>query len=361
MTEDFIALRPLALSGPADRVPAARHLAGGVFSFSAVEAIRRGPDGHFERASIALEHLADWARAQDCTREVGRVLNRLSAPRPPFAGLPMDRPQIMGIVNVTPDSFSDGGDMLDPAKAIDEGLAMHEAGAAIVDVGGESTRPGSDAVGEAEELRRILPVIEGLSAGGCLVSVDTRRPKVMEEAVSAGARIVNDITALTGAPESPEVVARLGISAILMHMQGSPKTMQQAPRYEDAAAEIYFFLRDRLLACEEAGIAPQNLCVDPGIGFGKALVHNLELLDQLALFQGLGCPVLLGASRKSFIAKLNRGEPPKARLGGSLAAVLAGAERGVQIMRVHDVEQTHQALSVWEALTSRAGDERHSL
>lgn len=358
MTEEYIALRPLAISGPADRVPAARSLAGGMLFFSAVEAILRDDAEGFQRASIGLDHLKEWAHSHGYERQVSRTLSRLSAPRPPFAGLPMDQPQIMGIINVTPDSFSDGGDRLEANRAIEEGLAMHEAGAAVLDVGGESTRPGSDPVGEDEELRRILPVIEGLSARGCMVSVDTRRARVMEQAVAAGARIINDVTALTGEPESLAAAARLGVPVILMHMQGEPKTMQRQPRYANSVAEIYLFLAGRLAACEKAGIAPQNVCVDPGIGFGKTVTHNLEVLDQLALFHALGVPVMLGASRKSFIGKLSRGEPPKQRVPGSLATVMAAADRGVQIMRVHDVTETHQALAVWEALTCRAGEER---
>ncbi|MDX1709598.1 MAG: dihydropteroate synthase [Rhodovibrionaceae bacterium] len=358
MTEDDLALRPLAISGPADRVPGARTLAGGMLFFSAVEAIVHDEVEGYQRASIALDHLHDWARSHGRERPVQRTLNRLSAPRPPFAGLSMDRPQIMGIINVTPDSFSDGGDRLEAGRAIEEGLAMHEAGAALLDVGGESTRPGSDPVPEDEELRRILPVIEALAGEGCLVSVDTRRPGVMREAVAAGARIINDVTALSGDEQSLATAASLGVPVVLMHMQGEPKTMQRQPRYSDAAAEIYQFLASRLVACEKAGIAPQNVCVDPGIGFGKSLTHNLQLLDQIALFHGLGVPVLLGASRKSFIGKLSYGEPPKQRVSGSLAAAVAAAERGVQIMRVHDVAETHQALAVWEALTCRAGEER---
>ena len=278
----------------------------------------------------------------------------ISAPRPAFAGLSLDRPLVMGIINVTPDSFSDGGDRLQAERAVAEGLAMAEAGAAILDVGGESTRPGADPVPLEEELRRVLPVISPLAERGLVVSVDTRRPAVMRAAAEAGARILNDVTALTGETDSLETAAELGLPVVLMHMQGDPRTMQADPRYHDVALDVFDRLEARVEACLAAGIPRARIAVDPGIGFGKTLEHNLKLLNNLALFHGLGCPLLLGVSRKSFISKLMPGEEPapKQRFPGSLAAALAGVQRGVQILRVHDVAETCQALKVWIAIAA---------
>ena len=263
----------------------------------------------------------------------------------------LDRPRVMAVINVTPDSFSDGGDRLDSGRAIEDGLAMIAAGADLLDVGGESTRPGAEPVPLEEELRRVVPVVRGLASQGAVVSVDTRRAPVMAEALDAGAALVNDVTALAGDPESLPLVARAGVPAVLMHMQGEPGTMQTDPRYDDAALDIFEFLDARLAACEAHGIPRERLAIDPGIGFGKTLDHNIELLDQLALYHGLGCPLVLGVSRKSFIGRLSGGPAPKERMPGSLAAALAGVDRGAQIVRVHDVAETVQALEVWRAIT----------
>lgn len=267
-----------------------------------------------------------------------------------FAGLVLDRPHIMGVVNVTPDSFSDGGDALDPAAAIDRGLALHAAGAAIVDVGGESTRPGAEPVPVDEELARVLPVIQELARSAVIVSIDTRRAVVMKAAIEAGATIVNDVTALAGDPASLPLMARSQASVILMHMQGDPRTMQLAPHYDDVVRDVCGWLGERIAACEAAGIARERLVIDPGIGFGKTLEHNLAILAHLEAFARLGRPIVLGVSRKSFIARLSRGEPPKARLPGSLAAGLFAVLQGVHILRVHDVAETRQALAVWYAI-----------
>ena len=267
-----------------------------------------------------------------------------------FAGLALDRPRIMGVINVTPDSFSDGGEALDPAAALERGRAMVEAGAAILDVGGESTRPGADPVPEDEEMARVLPVVRGLADLGAVVSIDTRRAAVMEAAAGAGARIINDVTALTYDPRSLEVAAASDAHLILMHMRGEPGTMQDDPHYEDAPKEVLDYLAGRVAACEAAGIERRRIAVDPGIGFGKTLAHNLEILRRLDLYRELGLPLVLGVSRKRLIAEMARGEPPKARLPGSIAAALAGASRGVHILRVHDVVETRQALEVWAAI-----------
>lgn len=272
-----------------------------------------------------------------------------------FAGIALDEPVVMGILNVTPDSFSDGGDLPDPAAAIAVGLAMREAGAGILDVGGESTRPGSDPVPAEEEQRRVVAVVRNLAQAGAIVSIDTRHAAVMRAAIDAGARIVNDVTALTGDPDGMRVVADSGVSVVLMHMQGEPKTMQQDPHYDDVVHEVRDYLAARVDACVSAGIARSRIAIDPGIGFGKTLDHNLRLLNELGAFRELGCAILIGVSRKSFIGRAAGNAVPKARLGGSLAAALAAVDRGARIVRAHDVPETVQALKI-QAAIARAGD-----
>lgn len=267
-----------------------------------------------------------------------------------FAGLVLDRPRLMGVVNVTPDSFSDGGDFLDPELAIRHGLMMLEQGADILDIGGESTRPGSKPISIDEECARVLPVIEGLAEKGALVSVDTRHGEVMRRAIDAGAKIVNDVTALTGDPESVSVCVDAGVDVALMHMQGEPQTMQDNPSYEDAALDILKYMNERLAVLETAGLPKSKICIDPGIGFGKNLEHNLRILSGIDVYHELGVPVLLGVSRKSFISKIDRDVPAKERVAGSIAAAIAGWDRGVQLFRVHDVAETRQALAVWQAI-----------
>ncbi|MDZ4738102.1 MAG: dihydropteroate synthase [Rhodospirillaceae bacterium] len=285
---------------------------------------------------------------------IGGAAEKSAAPAI-FTGIALGEPIVMGILNVTPDSFSDGGDLPDPAAAIAVGLAMREAGAAILDVGGESTRPGSDPVPIGEEQRRIVPVVRGLAQAGAIVSIDTRHASVMRAAIDAGARIVNDVTALTGDPDSMRVVADSGVSVVLMHMQGEPKTMQQDPHYDDVVREVRDYLAARVDACVAAGIARSRIAIDPGIGFGKTLDHNLRLLNELGAFRELGCAILIGVSRKSFIGRAAGNAAPKARLGGSLAAALAAVDRGARIVRAHDVPETVQALKI-QAAIGRAGD-----
>jgi dihydropteroate synthase len=267
-----------------------------------------------------------------------------------FAGFALTRPLLMGIINVTPDSFSDGGDFVRAADAIAQGRRLIEDGADIIDVGGESTRPGSQPTPVEDELARVLPVIAALAEAGAVVSIDTRRAAVMRAAIAAGARIVNDVTALTADPDSLAVVAASEASVVLMHMQGEPATMQKAPHYDDAPREISDYLAARVTACRDAGIADDRIAVDPGIGFGKTIEHNLQLLANLEPFTALGVAVLVGLSRKGFIGRLSRGEPPKARDAGSIAGALAAAEGGADILRVHDVAGTAQALAVWRAI-----------
>jgi dihydropteroate synthase len=256
----------------------------------------------------------------------------------------------MGIVNVTPDSFSDGGRRLDPEAAVAHGLRLEAEGADILDIGGESTRPGAEPVGIEEELRRVIPVVAALAAQAHVpVSIDTRNAEVMHHAAEAGARIVNDVAALGHDPDALRVAAETGLPVVLMHAQGDPRTMQLDPRYDDVVLDVYDWLEARIAVCEAAGIPRTRLVVDPGIGFGKTLAHNLALIASLSIFHGLGCAILLGASRKSFIGRLAGGAGPDRRLPGSLAAALIGAAQGVQALRVHDVAATRQALAVWEA------------
>jgi dihydropteroate synthase len=260
----------------------------------------------------------------------------------------------MGVVNVTPDSFSDGGETPDAARAIARGSELIALGADIVDVGGESTRPGARPVDVKEETARVVPVIGALAATGAAVSVDTRHAPVMTAAVAAGARVINDVAALTE-PGALAAAAASGAHVILMHMKGDPRTMQDDPHYDDVVADVAAYLAARIEACVRAGITRARLAIDPGIGFGKTVEHNTRLIANLDRFRTLGCPVVLGVSRKSFIAKLSRGEPPKERLAGSVAAALAGVARGADIVRVHDVAETRQALAVWAAVA--AGEE----
>jgi len=269
---------------------------------------------------------------------------------PSFAGLTLDQPRLMGVVNVTPDSFSDGGDFLDPSHAIQHGLKMSADGADILDIGGESTRPGSAPISIEEELARVLPVITGLAREGKLVSIDTRHAEVMRQAIAAGASIVNDVTALTNDADSIEVCAKTGVEVVIMHMQGDPQTMQDNPTYDDASADIMAYLEARVRVMEQSGIASDKIAIDPGIGFGKNLDHNLRVLSKLDDYNRLGLSVLLGVSRKSFITKIDRDVPPKERVAGSIAAAIAGYARGVRLFRVHDVAETRQALAVWQAI-----------
>ncbi len=269
-----------------------------------------------------------------------------------FAGLSLSRPLIMGIVNVTPDSFSDGGDRYQSEAAIAAGLSQHAAGADLVDIGGESTRPNAEPVSSEEEQRRVLPAVRALSEAGVPVSIDTRHAETMAAALDAGARVVNDVTALTGDPKSLALVAARRAPVILMHMQGTPQTMQRAPHYSDVVSEVGTYLLARAQACEAAGVARHDICLDPGIGFGKAIDHNLALLAGLEQLADLGYPLLVGVSRKAFIGRLAGGAEPKARAPGSIAAALACIGKGAAIVRVHDVAETAQALAVWSAIES---------
>ncbi len=262
--------------------------------------------------------------------------------------LPLSRPRIMGVVNITPDSFSDGGQLRDARAAIAHALKLREQGADILDVGGESTRPGATVVSADEEIRRVVPVIETLVREGCLVSVDTRKPEVMRAALTAGAAMVNDIAALQ-APGALEAVAASGAAVCLMHMQGDPRSMQQAPRYDDVVNEVKQFLKIRVQACEAAGIARERLVIDPGFGFGKALQHNLALLKHMNCLAELGLPVLAGLSRKSMLGALT-GRAVGEREFVGVAAHLIAVVQGARLLRVHNVMAMRDALAVWNAV-----------
>jgi dihydropteroate synthase len=261
--------------------------------------------------------------------------------------LSLERPLVMGILNVTPDSFSDGGRHFDTARAIAHGRRLVEEGADMLDIGGESSRPGAQAVSADEELRRVLPVIEALAAAGVPISVDTLKPEVMRAAIAAGASIINDIAALQ-APGALEEAAGTDAAVCLMHMRGEPGTMQQEPRYADVVAEVHTFLAQRADAARAAGIARERIIVDPGFGFGKLLEHNLTLLRQLDRFAGLAAAVLAGLSRKSMLGQIT-GCAVEARMPASVAAALIAAQKGARILRVHDVKATCDALAVWAA------------
>jgi len=260
----------------------------------------------------------------------------------------LGRPVVMGVLNVTPDSFSDGGRFFEPAAALERAMQLAEDGAAIVDIGGESTRPGATPVEAAEELRRVIPVVERLAASLPVpVSVDTRKPEVMRRALAAGASMVNDVSALA-APGALEAVAASQAAVCLMHMQGEPGTMQAAPHYGDVVVEVRAFLRRRIDACVAAGIPRERLAIDPGFGFGKALEHNLALLAGLARIADEGLPVLAGLSRKRLIGDIT-GRAEGERLAGSLAAAVVAAINGARIIRAHDVRETADALAVLAA------------
>ena len=265
------------------------------------------------------------------------------------AFLSAERPLVMGIVNVTPDSFSDGGLNAEAARAIAHGLQLAKEGADILDIGGESTRPGSEGVPEAEELRRILPVIEALAGQGLTVSVDTRKANVMRAALTAGATIVNDVAALTYEPAALEAMAEARCPVILMHAQGDPKTMHLSPHYDDVALDVFDWLEARIEACVAAGIARERIVADPGIGFGKSFRHNIDVLRQFTLYHSLGVPLLMGLSRKGFIGALTGEKQAGNRVSGSVGGAVWSALNGAHILRVHDVKATVEALAVAEA------------
>jgi dihydropteroate synthase len=328
-------------------------LAGGLNWFAAVELIT--VEGH-RRVSAELLPVEGIESRFD--EEIAVQWEALTAPRPPLQlgerTIRLDQPQVMGIVNATPDSFSDGGQFASAAEAAEAGARMGAEGAAILDVGGESTRPGARSIWEGDEIERVAPVIRQLAAGGAAVSVDTRKADVMTAAVEAGARMINDVSALTYDARSAEVAAGLNVPVVLMHHKGAPEVMQDEPRYDDVLVEVYLWLEERVEAAVQAGVAREHILIDPGFGFGKNVSHNLELMNGLALFHSLGCPLMIGASRKRTIGALSGEAPADRRVAGSIAFAMKAVDQGAQLLRVHDTFETMQAVRVWRGMRDQA-------
>jgi len=325
--------RPIPRTDPA-RPAGALTLAGGLCWFDTVEVLDRAAPSYLMPAA-------------DLPTE---ALQNLTTPRAPVASLDMAAPQIMGILNVTPDSFSDGGQHFDPEVALAHARQMAADGAAILDVGGESTRPGAAPVPVDDEIARTAPVIAALRAGiATPISIDTRKAPVAQAAHAAGANLINDVAGFTYDPALGPYAATHALPVCVMHAQGTPETMQQDPRYDHVLLDVYDWLAARIEALVALGIPRARIVTDPGIGFGKTVAHNLTLLQNLSLFHSLGCPILLGASRKRFIGDISRTPVAADRMPGSLAVALGGAAQGVQILRVHDVAETRAALDLWRA------------
>ncbi|WIY25885.1 dihydropteroate synthase [Parasedimentitalea psychrophila] len=325
--------RPLVQHGDA-RPEGAVELAGGALWFTHAEALDRRSPSHIIPAGLVPE----------------QILRRLSGHRPTIAGLDMAQPQLMGVLNVTPDSFSDGGQHDDLAAAVDAARQMIADGASLIDIGGESTRPGADFVPEDAEISRTAPVIAALHAAtGAAISIDTRKAPVAAKALAAGAALINDVSGFTHDMALAPLVAQAGVPVCIMHAQGDPATMQDKPVYENVLLDVYDFLAAQIDRLEAIGVLRDQIVIDPGIGFGKTLAHNLILLRGIALYHALGCPILLGVSRKRFIGTIGKEPQATARAPGSIAVGLAGLAQGVQFLRVHDVAATAQAVRLWQA------------
>ena len=318
------------------RPPEALDLAGGPGWFA--QAVRYTRDG--DQSLVGIDDIPeDW-----------RI--RLSAPRAPICGMAMDEPRVMGILNVTPDSFSDGGSHSGAAQALSHAIAMQADGAHMIDVGGESTRPGAETVPVEAEIARIEPVIRALRHELHVpVTIDTRKSAVAEVAVREGAGLINDVSGFTYDPMLARFAREKDLPICIMHARGDPETMHIDPRYDNVLLDVYDFLEAQVVMLEELGVPRHRMVVDPGIGFGKNIHHNLALLNALSLFHGLGCPVLVGASRKGFIGKISGANPASARMPGSVAVAMAAVAQGAQILRVHDVAETVQALALWQAIS----------
>jgi dihydropteroate synthase len=347
-------LRPTAfVDSPFGHDGKVARLAGGMTWYSAVELIRIEGQSRVSIELVPVEGIE--SRFEE---DMAAQWEALTASRPPLQlgdrTIRLEQPQVMGIVNATPDSFSDGGQFVDAAAAAEAGSAMAASGAAIVDVGGESTRPGARSIWEGDEIERVVPVIRQLSAAGTAVSCDTRKADVMTAAVEAGARMINDVSALTYDQRSAGVAASLNVPVVLMHHKGAPEVMQDDPRYDDVLVEVYLWLEERIGAAVDAGVRREHILVDPGFGFGKNVAHNLELMNGLALFHSLGCPLVVGASRKRTVGALSGEAAADNRLGGSIAFAMKAAEQGAQIVRVHDVFESVQAMRIWRGLRDQA-------
>jgi dihydropteroate synthase len=336
-------------------------LAGGMQFFSAWEVLAVDGGVRSGKWLIPIDRIDGFIAAltDDQAASARQTIARATSPRPPLMlgerTIRLDQPQVMGILNMTPDSFSGGADHLsDPAPAASQAVAMSAAGAAIIDIGGESTRPGASVVWEQDEIARVIPVIEALRHSGTALSLDTRKGAVMTAGLAAGAHMINDVSALLFDDQALGIVAASGAPIVLMHFGGTPNEPHSRANYSDPLIEVYDWLSDRIEAVVAGGIARDRIIVDPGIGFGKAVAANLAILNGLALFHGLGCPVLLGASRKRLIGALSNEAPVEQRLGGSIALALKGIEQGAQIIRVHDVPETVQALHISRGMRDAA-------
>ncbi|WP_460274621.1 dihydropteroate synthase [Celeribacter sp. ULVN23_4] len=331
--------RPIPSCDPA-RPEGALTLAGGWAWFSHVERMRRDAPPEILPVSELDEE----------------TVERLTAPRTAVAGLDLSKPAVMSILNVTPDSFSDGGKFNRPEAALAQVREMLADGVEIIDIGGESTRPGADYVPVDEEIARTVPVIAAIrKISSVPISIDTRKASVADAALKAGASLVNDVYAFTHDPDLACVSAEAGAPVCLMHAQGDPEVMQDAPQYDNVLLDVYDFLEERIAVAEAAGIPRGQILVDPGIGFGKTVAHNLALLERISLFHALGCGILLGVSRKGFIGKIGKAPAPQDRAPGTIAVTLAALGQGVQIHRVHDFKETKQALALWQAATGVGG------
>ena len=354
----FQYLRPITLAdSPQSEEGEAIRLAGGFVYASRFALIERKDGKVTARTRYSVPELR--AALQDLPEAVQRQWENLQRVHPPLQlgarTVRLDQPQVMGILNVTPDSFSDGGQFMDnPEVAHAHAAAMVETGAAIIDVGGESTRPGAAAVWEGDEIKRVIPAIERLAAMGAAISTDTRRPGVMEAALAAGAHLINDVSALRYDPRSLEFAARSGVPVVLMHAPGEGEDLHADAKYGDVVLDVFDWLAKRRDAALAAGIAREKIVLDPGIGFGKSVADNLALLNALPLFHALGQPLLIGVSRKRMIGALSNEAPVHQRLGGSLALALKGMDAGVQLLRVHDVAETVQARDIWQGLRDAA-------
>ncbi|MDO9488580.1 MAG: dihydropteroate synthase [Sphingomonadaceae bacterium] len=354
-------LRPTAfVDAPFGHDGQTARLAGGLTWFSAVEVIaRNGPQRLLQRL-VPVDRLEAFRAGLPVPlgERFDALWQHLITRRPALEmaarALRFDTPSVMGILNLTPDSFSDGGQFDTVDAQVAAAVAMAAAGAAIIDVGAESTRPGAGPVWEGDEIARLEPLLSRLAGADLLISVDTRKAAVMRRTLTLGAHIVNDVSALTYDDRAIDVVAAAGCPVVLMHHRGAPQTMQDDPRYDDVLLDIFDWLSARIDACVRAGVARHRIIVDPGIGFGKSLRHNLDLLNGLSLFHGLGCPILLGASRKRFIGALSNEASVDRRLGGSLGIVALALAQGVQLVRVHDVAETVQAVRVWRGVRDAA-------
>jgi dihydropteroate synthase len=353
-------LRPTGfIESPQQHDGASARLAGGMLWFTQIEVI----DKTGAATTRQLVGVRGWAAfvaglSDDQQTRCNLLYSRMTSPRAPLTmrerTIRLDQPQVMGIINMTPDSFSDGGKNADVEAAASAAIAMSSAGAAIIDVGGESTRPGAPLVWEGDEIKRVEPLIQRLSSVGTAVSIDTRKAAVMEAAVAAGAGMINDISALLYDDRAVEVAKAAGVPVVLMHAPSQSSDPHKGGNYGDVVTEVFDWLEARVERIEAAGIPRDKILVDPGIGFGKSLADNLAIINNLAIYHGLGCPILFGASRKRMVGALSNEAPVETRLGGSIFLALKAVEQGANIIRVHDAAETVQAVQVWRGLRDAA-------